>query len=233
MLNTTKIIIGLGNEIKRSVQRELRRGDVGRLYLDYLNKKHFFGDWLELNNINCYISEKNRIILVKPRGSIFENNGIIIKNILHYFNIGNTRNLCVVYPDLYIPIGKYKYKLYAKIHNQLGSDFYNILNSSLMNYLKDSNYTRLCLGIKNIHKENKSVERNFIEPICEKEYKTYVEAFELADEYFNKKIINTNFITTDKIQFKKKYPGMETQKRFKKSTARQRYILDVYKHIHK
>ncbi|CRG93703.1 conserved Plasmodium protein, unknown function [Plasmodium gallinaceum] len=234
MISKSRILIALGNEIKKNSVSNFKKGDVSRMYLDYLNRKYNFDEWIKLSNINSYICEKNDIILIKPIISIFEKSGTLIKNILSYLNYADTKNICIIIPDFYRSVGTYKYKSYVKIHEKLGSDFYNILNSNIINNINSCNYLQLCLGINNLQKqEKKSTHFNFLEPIDEHEYKKFLKTFELADEYFNKKILNSHYITTNYIQFKKKYSAMEPQKHFKKDTSKRRYILDIYKHMYK
>lgn len=222
----------------------LKKGDIARAYLDYLNKKYTFDDWENLSNINCEVCEKDKIILIKPITSIFGKNGIIIKKILNYFDFSynNLNNVCIVVPDFYRPLGKYKYKKKATIHKQLGSEFYNNLNYDIINTLQNSNYLRLCLGTNTLQKSVSpvhpvqsipSIETNFVEALTKTEKHILYKTFELADEYFNKRILHGSFITTDKIPFKQKYAAMEPQKHFKKDTSTRRYILDIYKHMHK
>lgn len=250
MIYPLRVFIGLGNEIKNSSSNVFlkQKGYIGRDYVDYLNRKYEFGEWIYSSNINCFFCEKDKILLIKPIASIFEKNGIIIKNILTYFdlnlnlNSSNLSNICIVYPDFYRPLGKYKYKKNAFIHKQLKNCFYNILNFDIISTIKCSKYLRLCLGTNNELKYVKpvhpaysiqSIELNFLEDINTNEKHTLYKTFELADEYFNKQILHSRFITTDKIPFKKKYAAMEPQKNFKKDTSTRRYILDIYKHMYK
>ncbi|VWU51787.1 conserved protein, unknown function [Hepatocystis sp. ex Piliocolobus tephrosceles] len=234
MSKASKLLVALGNEIKTNSLRYDKKGDVGRMYLSYLNKKYKFDEWLYLSNINSYVCEKDGIILIKPITSIIQNNGILIKHILSYFNCRDIKNTCIILPDIYRPVGKYKYKEFAKIHEKLSSDFYNLLNTNLMNNLNKNNYLQLCFGTNSLqHEKVSSVKDNFEEVITEHEHKIFLNTFKLADEYFKKKILNSNYVCTNLIHLKKKYPAMEPQKRVKKSTATRRYILDIYKHMYK
>ncbi|SCO93255.1 conserved Plasmodium protein, unknown function [Plasmodium malariae] len=238
----SRVLIALGNEIRKENVANFKRGDISLMYVDYLNRKYNFGEWIKSSNINSYICEKNNVILIKPIISLLQNCsnfqynvGKSIKNMLSYLNYNNNpKNICFIIPDTYRPTGKYKFKNYIKIHEKLGSDFYNILNSNIINNLNDTNYLQLYIGINKLHYDQSTgVNSIFHEPITEQEYKVFYKTFQLADEYFNKKILNANFVTTNFIVFKKKYPAMEPQKHFKENTSTRRYILDVYRHMYK
>ncbi|CXH83109.1 conserved Plasmodium protein, unknown function [Plasmodium berghei] len=234
MIEQNKILIGLGNEIKNKIVSNFKKGDISRMYLDFLNDKYKYDTWIYLSNIKSYICEKNNIILVKPINQINKQSGITIKNILNYLKCEDANNVCIIIPDIYRPIGKYKYKEYIKIHEKLGSDFYNLLNIDILKNLNNKNYLQLCFGTNNLQNEKiMSVHSNFQEDIKENEHKLLLNTFKLADEYFNKIILNSNYISTNYIHFKKKYPAMEQQKNFKINTSKRRYILDIYKHIYK
>ncbi|GAW81899.1 hypothetical protein, conserved [Plasmodium gonderi] len=234
MGNRTKILIGLGNEIKKGISPNLCKGDVSRMYLDFLNKKYNMDEWHHISNINSYVAEKNDIILIKPVKCISQNSGMVIKNILHYLNCKDLKNVCIIVPDMYRLVGKFKYKNYTKIYKKLGADFYNILNADIINNLLNNNFLQLCIGVNNLPNERKfNITTTFQECINEHEHKIFLKIFQLADEYFSKKIMNSKVITTNHIHFKEKYPAMEPQKSFKRSTAKRRYILDVYRHMYK
>ncbi|SCP05140.1 conserved Plasmodium protein, unknown function [Plasmodium ovale] len=234
---SSKILIALGNEIRKEVGdsfTKCKKGDVGRMYVNYLSRKYNFDEWLHLSNINAYVCEKDMTVLIKPITSIVQSNGLIIKNILTYFNCRDTKNVCIIIPDMYRSIGKYKYKNYIKIHKKLGPDFYNILNTDIISSFSNNNFLQLCFGINNLKNEKgTSIHTYFQENINEQEYHIFLKTFQLADEYFKKQILNSSLISTNYIHFKQKYPAMEPQKCFKKTTSKRRYILDIYKHMYK
>ncbi|SBT38768.1 conserved Plasmodium protein, unknown function [Plasmodium ovale wallikeri] len=234
---SSKILIALGNEIRKEVRdsfTKCKKGDVGRMYVNYLSRKYNFDEWLHLSNINAYVCEKDMTVLIKPITSIGQSNGMIIKNILTYFNCRDTKNVCIIIPDMYRSIGKYKYKNYIKIHKKLGPDFYNILNTDIISSFSNNNFLQLCFGINNLKNEKgTSIHTYFQENINEQEYHIFLKTFQLADEYFKKQILNSSLISTNYIHFKQKYPAMEPQKCFKKTTSKRRFILDVYKHMYK
>ncbi|SOV74664.1 conserved Plasmodium protein, unknown function [Plasmodium sp. gorilla clade G3] len=234
------ILISLGNDIINSFIGQQKKGDISRMFLEYFKKKNYFDEWIKISYINSYISEKNNIILIQPITSIFDMKNISIKNILNYINYNHVvkKNICLIIPDIYRPIGKYKIKTYVKIHENLGSDFYNILHANIINNLKDYSYINLCFGIHNNIQNNdiptnKSIQTYFKENINEQENKIIHKSFQLANEHLHKLIFNTNIITTNFIHEKQKYPAMEPRKNFRKDTSNRRYILDVYKHMYK
>lgn len=234
MGNRSKILIALGNEIKRGVASHQCKGDVPRMYVNYLRQRYNMDEWHHASNVNSFICEKNNIILIKPVTSLEKNSGLVIKNILNYLNCEDLKNVCIILPDLYRSIGKFKYKNYTKIYEKLGPDFYNILNSNIINNVLNNNFLQLCIGVSNYPNEVKNaVASTLQECLNDGELKKIFKTFQLADEYFNKKVMNSKVITTNYIHLKEKYPAMEPQKSFRRSTASRRYILDVYRHMYK
>ncbi|KJP86968.1 hypothetical protein AK88_03367 [Plasmodium fragile] len=234
MGNRSKIVIALGNEIKRGVTSQQCKGDVPRMYVNYLQQRYNMDEWHHASNVNSFICEKNNIILIKPVTSLEKNSGLVIKNILNYLNCEDLKNVCIILPDLYRSIGKFKYKNYTKIYEKMGPDFYNILNSNIINNVLNNNFLQLCIGVSNYPNEIKNaVVTTLQESLSDGELKKIFKTFQLADEYFNKKIMNGKVITTNYIHLKEKYPAMEPQKSFRRSTSSRRYILDVYRHMYK
>ncbi|CAG9478049.1 conserved Plasmodium protein, unknown function [Plasmodium vivax] len=234
MRNGPKVLIALGNELKRGAASHQCKGDVARMYVNYLRQRYSMDEWNHVSNVNSFICEKNNIILIKPVTSLEKNSGLAIKNILNYLNCEDLKNVCIILPDLYRSIGKFKYKSYTKIYEKLGPDFYNILNSNIINNVLCNHFLQLCIGVSNYPNETKNaVAIALQECLSDGELKKIFKTFQLAEEYFHKKIMNGKVITTNYIHFKEKYPAMEPQKSFRRSTASRRYILDVYRHMYK
>ena len=128
-----KLIVGLGNPGK---EYDNTRHNLGFVVIDQLasnlniklNKKKF-------NGLYCQSTE---YILLKPQ-TYMNNSGECIMAFLNYFNISLT-NLLVIYDDISLPIGKFRYRCQGSAGGHNGV-------KNIIELLGSKNFKRLRVGI--------------------------------------------------------------------------------------
>jgi len=129
-----KIIVGLGNKEKKYANT---RHNLGFSILDNLAKsleKNI--DKLTFNGLYC---QTENCILLKPQTNM-NNSGKCIAKFVDYFKVKKKEDLLVVYDDLSLQLGTFRYKTKGSAGGHNGI-------KDIINCLKSQEFKRLKIGI--------------------------------------------------------------------------------------
>lgn len=128
-----KLIAGLGNPGK---EYENTRHNLGFWIVDKLAQK--LGIELKKKKFNGLYSQTSEYILLQPQ-TYMNNSGECITDFLNYFQI-SPDNLLVVYDDIALPLGGFRYRLQGSAGGHNGI-------KSIIEKLGSKNFKRLRVGI--------------------------------------------------------------------------------------
>ncbi|MCX6722057.1 MAG: aminoacyl-tRNA hydrolase [Candidatus Staskawiczbacteria bacterium] len=145
------IIIGLGNP---GEQYKNTRHNVGFMAIDAFAKKNNFPEFELQKKSNALVSEKDKVILVKPQ-TFMNESGKAIKTIIKNKTI---ENLVVIHDDIDLPVGKIKIikERGSAGHKGVESIIQNIGNEGLVRF-------RIGIGFDNKVEAMEVVLKNFSE----------------------------------------------------------------------
>ncbi|MDR0462600.1 MAG: aminoacyl-tRNA hydrolase [Pseudomonadales bacterium] len=132
-----KLIVGLGNP---GENYKNTRHNTGALFLDYVRQQKTSSPWKESSRFKSLISETNlgdqKCLLVFPQ-TYMNLSGQATSSVMKYYKI-SSEDLVVVYDDLDLQLGKYKFADHGpKCHNGLNDVLCQI----------DSNFLQIRIGI--------------------------------------------------------------------------------------
>ncbi len=131
------IIAGLGNP---GQEYENTRHNVGRMFVEYLNKKEDFSEWREDKKLKTATSEgkvgKVKILLAEPN-NFMNNSGKSLTSLVK--NKKAAEQLVVIYDDLDLPLGTLKVSFNRGSGGHRGLD-------SIIKALKTREFIRIRIG---------------------------------------------------------------------------------------
>lgn len=167
-----KIIVGLGNPGK---EYENTRHNMGWMFIDYLEKK--YGSLKKKEKLNSLIYETNinsqKVVLVKPL-TYMNLSGTAVEKIQKWYKVEN-EDILIVYDDIDIGFGDIRYKVSGSggTHNGM---------KNIIQILKDTQISRLRIGIGVPKFPNQDLANYVLERFTKEENDKINEVFKVAEE---------------------------------------------------
>lgn len=133
-----KLVVGLGNIGK---EYELTRHNIGFIALDSFAHFNDFGNWKEDTKLQCYITKKDGVILIKPT-TFMNQSGVAVSKVASYYSIA-AEDVLLVYDDKDIVFKTLQHKIGGSSAGHNGI-------KSLPKTVQESSQ-RLRIGVKNDH----------------------------------------------------------------------------------